>query len=331
MDEDVRQGRAEPMYIPRRGTVGDGTTGLSSAAATSPTSTTLLPTLADILADRAPQPYTLAAFTAFLSQNHCLETLEFVIDAQRYAMAYEASRGEVDEYMLAGMWARLMQTYVHPGAIRQVNLPHSLMELLLLEEDHHPPSPLILRDAVRHVHDLLSDSTYGPFLSSMQQQHRSSSSSPPTNRHQLSSSSSPPNSRSSFLKQYVPARMKSNAVNTTTTTTTTTSQTQQPRPRSLVISSLGSSSAASSNRLSIVTSNSDDGGVLLSDDTPLSPPDTPPLTTLTASTTATSCDAAVLPQQHTTTSSYLTSPNIFKEYNSVWGKRMRDKLGWKKG
>ena len=156
-----------------------------STAATSPTSTALLPTLADILADRAPHPYTLAAFTAFLSQNHCLETLEFVIDAQRYAMAYQEQRLEGDEYMLVGMWARLMQTYVHPGAIRQVNLPHSLMELLLLQQgqDHHPPSPLILKDAVRHVHDLLSDSTYGPFLSSMQ--HRSSSSSPPTNRHPI--------------------------------------------------------------------------------------------------------------------------------------------------
>src|SRR4051794_20383280 len=42
------------------------------------------PTLAEVLANAAPPPWTLSAFTGYLSQNHCLETLEFTLDANRY-------------------------------------------------------------------------------------------------------------------------------------------------------------------------------------------------------------------------------------------------------
>ena len=47
------------------------------------------PTLDEVLNNTAPQPYTLAAYTAFLSQQHCLETLEFVTEARRYTEKYD--------------------------------------------------------------------------------------------------------------------------------------------------------------------------------------------------------------------------------------------------
>ena len=47
------------------------------------------PTLQEVLDNTAPPPWTLSAFTAYLSQNHCLETLEFTMDSQRYKMHYD--------------------------------------------------------------------------------------------------------------------------------------------------------------------------------------------------------------------------------------------------
>ncbi|KFY57138.1 hypothetical protein V496_06528 [Pseudogymnoascus sp. VKM F-4515 (FW-2607)] len=47
------------------------------------------PTLREVLANSAPPPWTLSAFTVYLSQNHCLETLEFTMDATLYRKHYE--------------------------------------------------------------------------------------------------------------------------------------------------------------------------------------------------------------------------------------------------
>ncbi|PBP21702.1 hypothetical protein BUE80_DR007604 [Diplocarpon rosae] len=46
------------------------------------------PTLQEVLSNTAPPPWTLAAFMQYLSQNHCLETLEFTMDAKRYEKHY---------------------------------------------------------------------------------------------------------------------------------------------------------------------------------------------------------------------------------------------------
>jgi hypothetical protein len=37
-----------------------------------------------MLANAAPSPWTLGAFMQYLSENHCLEVLEFTTDASRY-------------------------------------------------------------------------------------------------------------------------------------------------------------------------------------------------------------------------------------------------------
>lgn len=42
------------------------------------------PNLREILANTSPPPWTLAAFMAYLSNNHCLETLEFTMDSGRF-------------------------------------------------------------------------------------------------------------------------------------------------------------------------------------------------------------------------------------------------------
>lgn len=136
------------------------------------------PTLQDVLANRAPSPWTLSAFTAFLSQNHCLETLEFTTDATRYKKQYVATlEGDADiptsrsnetmEYMRM-LWQKLMDAYIRPSAPREVNLPSNVRDLLLaLPNTDQPPKPSNLDDAVRKIYQLMDDSVLGQFLDSM--------------------------------------------------------------------------------------------------------------------------------------------------------------------
>jgi hypothetical protein len=142
-----------------------------ASAATSPTSP---PSLRDILSNTAPPPYTLGAFTAFLSQNHCLETLEFTMDADRYRAAHvqilqhhATGAGDANEHVCA-LWQKLMHAYILPCGYREVNLPaHVRDRLLSLPATPTPPSPTELDEAVTIVYELMNDSVLGPFLASV--------------------------------------------------------------------------------------------------------------------------------------------------------------------
>ncbi|KAL2160313.1 hypothetical protein VTH06DRAFT_1486 [Thermothelomyces fergusii] len=138
------------------------------------------PSLRDILTNSAPSPYTLSAFTAFLSQNHCMETLEFTMDADRYSAAYSnlvrrerasSGSGESNEYV-ASLWKKIMNAYIIPSGHREVNLPaHVRDRLLSLSYTPVPPDPSELDEAVRIVYELMNDSVLGPFLASVAPQH----------------------------------------------------------------------------------------------------------------------------------------------------------------
>lgn len=139
----------------------------SSAGPTSP------PSLREILTDSAPPPYSLSAFTAFLSHNHCLETLEFTMDAERYRTAYAEfladqshGRGDNSEHVCA-LWRKIMQAYIQQYGLREVNLPSHVRDRLLhLPATPVPPIPSELDEAVRIVYELMNDSVLGPFLAS---------------------------------------------------------------------------------------------------------------------------------------------------------------------
>lgn len=131
------------------------------------------PTLQEILSNTAPPPWTQAAFMAFLSQNHCLETLEFTMEAERYTSAYSEllsgqSTNFIDHnYQLCSLWQRLMDVYLVPAAPREVNLPAPVRDRLLsLPAQGTPPHPAELDEAVRIVYELMNDSVLGPFLDS---------------------------------------------------------------------------------------------------------------------------------------------------------------------
>ena len=137
------------------------------------------PTLDDVLNGTAPAPYTLAAYTAFLSQQHCLETLEFVTESRKYGSRYSEAVAAIpklellttetdDGFELVQMWTRLLDVYVKPGAPREINLPaEERDDLVEYPYEPNPAPPAALEPSVKRMYDLMSDSIFIPFCNSL--------------------------------------------------------------------------------------------------------------------------------------------------------------------
>ncbi|KAK7511267.1 RGS domain-containing protein [Phyllosticta citriasiana] len=157
------------------------------------------PNLSEILANTGSPPWTLSAFMAYLSQNHCLETLEFTMDASRYKKHYDKMVGanpeaavcpESDQCNFVRMlWQRLLDAYIAPNGPREVNLPSDVRDGLL-EKSHPciPPHPSTLDTAVRKIYELMEESVLVPFLNSLSPQSAADSSSYNTSDENLSHS-----------------------------------------------------------------------------------------------------------------------------------------------
>jgi hypothetical protein len=135
------------------------------------------PTLDEVLANVAPPPYTLSAFMAYLSQNHCLETLEFTMEANRYRESYYALIDRLGPNALAAesaesqhmhmLWQRLLTAYIFPGSPREINLSSEVRDALLQYSNvTAPPPPETLDSAVKRIHDLMEESIFLPFINS---------------------------------------------------------------------------------------------------------------------------------------------------------------------
>ncbi|KAH8592796.1 RGS domain-containing protein [Bisporella sp. PMI_857] len=136
------------------------------------------PTLQEVLTNKAPSPWTLSAFMAYLSQNHCLETLEFTMDAQRYTTHYKSlsqkdpltpiSPNSQDREYMCMLWQKLMDAYIAPNGPREVNLPSDVRDRLLsLPCSDSPPDAAELEPAVRIIHELMDESVLVPFVYSV--------------------------------------------------------------------------------------------------------------------------------------------------------------------
>jgi Regulator of G protein signaling domain len=132
------------------------------------------PTLAEVLSNTAPPPWTLSAFMQYLSQNHCLETLEFTMDATRYRTHFQSmstpgspQSSENCEYVKM-LWQRLLDAYIAPNGPREVNLPCAVRDQLLsLPNIYTPPAPESLEPAVHIIYELMDESVLVPFLNSV--------------------------------------------------------------------------------------------------------------------------------------------------------------------
>lgn len=131
------------------------------------------PTLSEILLGVTPPPWTLAAFKAYLFENHCIETIQFTFDCQHYASVYDqfvAGRvtSRESQERVCGSWEMLMQTYITPCAPCEVNLSsrdrHRLLDISCRPL---PPPPQELEDAMRSIFKLMNESLFVPFLQSV--------------------------------------------------------------------------------------------------------------------------------------------------------------------
>ncbi len=137
------------------------------------------PTLNQVLANSAAPPYTLSAFMAYLSQNHCVETVEFTMEANRYRNTYGTLSVRLGPDALTNpdtresqhlhmLWQRLLTAYILPGAPREINLSSEVRDALLRYRDvTTPPTPDTLDSAIKRIHDLMEESIFLPFLSSL--------------------------------------------------------------------------------------------------------------------------------------------------------------------
>lgn len=135
-----------------------------------------MPSLADTISDPTPEPWILNDFTAYLSRNHCLETLQFVQDASRYRACYAEIVGSNKfpcEYFkchydyLQALWEDLLEAYILPNAHREVNLPSNLRDrLLAFRYSALLPHPSELDDAVNAVYELMEDAIVSGMLNS---------------------------------------------------------------------------------------------------------------------------------------------------------------------
>ncbi|EDN09055.1 predicted protein [Histoplasma mississippiense (nom. inval.)] len=128
-------------------------------------STGTRPTLDDVLSGVSPPPYTLSAFMAFLSQNHCLETLEFTMEAKRYQDNYYADPSRTQH--LCKLFQRILTAYIFPASPREINVSSEVRDDLLSHSNSPtPPRPETLDSAVRRMRDLMEESIFLPFLHS---------------------------------------------------------------------------------------------------------------------------------------------------------------------
>lgn len=285
------------------------------------------PTLQEVLADTAPPPWTLSAFMAYLSQNHCLETLEFTMDANRYSKHYKEMLGRDSESpdttapeveYVRMLWQKLLDAYITPNGPREVNLPSNVRDhLLSLPSMLAPPSPSELEPAVKIIYELMDESVLVPFLNSVAPSRGAHSYTDP-----WASDDTPEYNMSASLdeRSLSPSKSRSKRNSSPSLRSDTTSPSSHiPRQHQ---SSHGLNPIA---RLSTYisgtsTSSSTDGPESLTDDStdsptasasalePMTPPSTPPTANLTFSPG--------------------TSPNTRSE-GSSW-KKMGARLGWKK-
>ncbi|KAJ5201448.1 uncharacterized protein N7498_006111 [Penicillium cinerascens] len=132
-------------------------------------------TLENILSNHSPTPYTFNAFLDFLIHNHCVETLDFISEANAYPTIYntywsspEHSVIVRDPTLVGTQWEDLMKTYIMPGSPSEINLPAYIREELLaiLDVTVSPPSPEQLDSAINHAYEILIEDALIPFIRS---------------------------------------------------------------------------------------------------------------------------------------------------------------------
>ncbi|KGO75015.1 Regulator of G protein signaling superfamily [Penicillium italicum] len=145
------------------------------------------PRLDEVLSETTSPPYALGAFVAYLSENHCLETLEFTLAAKHYCETYYSPVDPAGESIVTAdspagihlcmLFRLLLATYVVPGVPHQVNLSVNVRSSLLRHKDLlTPPLPEFLEPSIRSIRELMENSIFLLFLNSRATSSRDSAS-----------------------------------------------------------------------------------------------------------------------------------------------------------
>lgn len=133
------------------------------------------PSLDDILSNQSSYPYNLTTFIGFLSQNHCLETVEFIMDVTKYSETYE--KANASQEVLLMMWRRIVDTYIRPGGPKELNLPCEVRSRFISTDHPVAPLPSSLETPFELVKEMIKENAYVPFITSVKCAASSSSSS----------------------------------------------------------------------------------------------------------------------------------------------------------
>jgi len=142
------------------------------------------PNFNNIISGHASAPYDFESFVDFLSRNHCIETLDFLSEANAYSDAYHnsvvsAHPGHMTPATrrLGKQWKTIMSTYISTGSPNELNIPDYLRQGLLSNHDVliSPPNPTQLESTIHHARELLADGVLIPFINSIPMDIRSRS------------------------------------------------------------------------------------------------------------------------------------------------------------
>lgn len=295
------------------------------------------PNLSEILANTASPPWTLSAFMAYLSQNHCLETLEFTMDASRYRKHYNKMVGQKPDSPVSPdsdecnyvkmLWQRLLDAYIAPNGPREVNLPSDVRDsLLALSNPYSPPHPSTLDTAVAKIYELMEESVLVPFLNSLSPQ---SAAGYNTSEENLSHSHTRSYDERALRREVTqssteaPSRHRASAPSSLTTSFTNVTRNFGAAAHARFASSshhrhphsVASSAAASPSDRDGLTDDSGSASSPSALGDPMTPPTTPPMS-----------DYGYPPSANGTPS----PRNSRHEREGSGWKRMSSKLGWKK-
>lgn len=139
-------------------------------------SQTSRPNFNNIISGHASAPYDFESFVDFLSRNHCIETLDFLSEANAYSDSYHnsgisAHPGHMtpETRRLGKQWKTIMSTYISTGSPNELNIPEDLRRELLNNHDVlvSPPNPTQLGPTIHHARELLADGVLIPFINSI--------------------------------------------------------------------------------------------------------------------------------------------------------------------
>lgn len=122
------------------------------------------PSLCDVLCDRSASPWSLSAFRKFLAHNYCAEVLSFTAAVISYRNIYSllqlsipgSSEREALVVQAFAVWQDILDSYIAPSAINEINIPGGTKNALLAYNDpENPPSPDVLQLSYNLMYDLM--------------------------------------------------------------------------------------------------------------------------------------------------------------------------------